>query len=90
MCQSHEHESHAAQPQEVVAGADPTARDYTVKGMTCTHCAASVTEEVEQVQGVTGVDIDVQSGRVLVRGEGFSDEAIREAVDEAGYEVVNA
>jgi copper chaperone len=65
-------------------------REYTVKGMTCEHCARSVTEEVEQVPGVAGVDVKLETGRVVVRGQGFSDDAIREAVDEAGYEVVTA
>jgi copper ion binding protein len=63
-------------------------REYAVKGMTCGHCVMAVTQEVEQVPGVTGVDVDLDSGRVVVRGDGFSDEAIREAVDEAGYEVL--
>ena len=63
-------------------------REYTVQGMTCGHCVMSVTEEVEQVPGVTGVDVDLETGQVVVRGDGFSDEAIRAAVDEAGYEVV--
>jgi len=65
-------------------------REYAVKGMTCGHCVMSVTEEVEQVTGVTGVDVDLETGRVVVRGDGFSDEAIREAVHEAGYEVVGS
>lgn len=63
-------------------------REYAVEGMMCGHCVMSVTEELEQVPGVTGVDIDLDSGRVAVRGDGFSDKAIREAVHEAGYGVV--
>ncbi len=63
------------------------ASTYTVKGMTCEHCKASVVEEVEQVPGVTGVDVDLTSGRVVVSGEDFTDDAVRQAVDEAGYEV---
>ena len=65
-------------------------REYVVQGMTCGHCVMSVTEEVEQVPGVAGVDVDLESGRVVVRGEAFADDAIRDAVDEAGYEVVKA
>jgi len=65
-------------------------REYAVHGMTCGHCVTAVAEEVEQVPGVTGVDVDLEAGRVVVRGEGFSDEAIRDAVDEAGYEVVGS
>ena len=69
---------------------DNSSREYAVKGMTCGHCVMSVTEEVEQVPGVTGVDVDLEAGRVVVRGDGFSDKAVREAVDEAGYEVVGS
>jgi copper chaperone len=65
-------------------------REYAVKGMTCGHCAMSVTEEVEQVPGVTRVHVDLETGRVVVRGDGFSDTAIRDAVHEAGYEVVGS
>ena len=57
--------------------------------MSCDHCAASVTEEVQQVDGVTAVVVDLEAGRVTVQGQGFSDE-VRAAVHEAGYEVVGA
>jgi copper chaperone len=58
--------------------------------MRCDHCAASVTEEVQQVDGVTAVVVELEAGRVTVQGQGLSDEAVRAAVDEAGYEVVGA
>ncbi|MEO5710766.1 MAG: heavy-metal-associated domain-containing protein [Nocardioidaceae bacterium] len=61
---------------------------YTVTGMTCGHCAAAVTEEVSAVEGVTSVAVDVEAGTVLVGGDGFTDEQVRAAVDEAGYAVV--
>ncbi len=60
---------------------------YVVSGMTCQHCVASVSEEVSEVPGVTGVDVDLPSGRVTVTGEGFTDEAVHAAVTEAGYAV---
>jgi copper chaperone len=60
------------------------------RGMSCDHCAASVTEEVQQVEGGTAVVVDVEAGRVAVQGQRFSHEAIPAAVDEAGYEVVAA
>ena len=63
-------------------------RSYTVSGMTCQHCVMSVTEEVGEVAGVSGVEVELASGRVTVAGEGFSDEQIAAAVSEAGYEVV--
>jgi copper chaperone len=61
---------------------------YTVAGMTCEHCVASVSEEVADVAGVEHVDVDLASGRLVVSGEAVSDEAVRAAVAEAGYEVV--
>ena len=62
-------------------------RDYTVKGMTCSHCVLSVREEVSEIAGVSGVDVDLASGRLSVTGEQLGDDAVREAVAEAGFEV---
>lgn len=64
-------------------------RTYEVRGMTCEHCRASVREEVAEVAGVDEVAVDLASGRVVVRGDGFDDGAVREAVAEAGYEVTS-
>jgi copper chaperone len=60
---------------------------YTVQGMTCEHCVLSVREEVSEVPGVSAVDVDLASGRLTVTGESFSDDAVRAAVADAGYEV---
>ncbi len=68
----------------------PSEREYTVAGMTCAHCVAAVTEEVERVEGVDLVSVELASGRLAVRGDGVEDSAVRSAVEEAGYEVVGA
>jgi copper chaperone CopZ len=60
---------------------------YDVTGMTCGHCADAVTSEVVAIAGVTGVTVDVESGTVVVDGDGFTDDQVRAAVDEAGYAV---
>ena len=65
-----------------------TAREYTVMGMTCDHCVLSVSEEVSEIAGVQDVDVELASGRLVVRGENVLDEAVRAAVADAGYEVV--
>jgi copper chaperone CopZ len=65
-----------------------TVREYAVTGMSCSHCVLSVTEEVSEVDGVVDVDVELESGRLLVRGAGVSDDAVRAAVADAGYEVV--
>jgi copper chaperone len=61
-------------------------RTFTVTGMTCGHCTKAVTTEVLQVEGVRAVDVDLDSGVLTVRGDA-ADDAIRKAVDEAGYAV---
>lgn len=61
-------------------------RTFTVTGMTCGHCKSTVTTEVLQVPGVQAVNVDLDSGTLTVRGEA-EDDAIRKAVDEAGYAV---
>jgi copper ion binding protein len=66
---------------------DQTTRKYSVNGMTCSHCVLSVREEVGEVPGVSAVDVDLASGRMTVSGRPFSDDAIRAAVADAGYEV---
>ena len=65
----------------------PTTSTYTVTGMTCGHCVASVTEEVSEVPGVTDVHVDLTDGLMTVTGDATAD-AVRGAVQEAGYELV--
>ena len=62
-------------------------RDYTVEGMTCSHCVLSVREEVSEVAGVCAVGVDLAAGRLTVTGQDVDDGAVREAVAEAGYEI---
>ncbi|WP_432849279.1 heavy-metal-associated domain-containing protein [Amycolatopsis sp. CA-161197] len=59
---------------------------YTVSGMSCGHCAQSVTEEITELPGVESVEVDVETGRVVVRSaQELSEDAVRGAVEEAGY-----
>jgi copper chaperone len=68
-----------------------TTTEYTVKGMTCGHCVSAVTSEVGAIDGVTDVKVDLVSGVVTVASTApLDDKAVRDAVDEAGYEVVDS
>ena len=59
---------------------------HTVTGMTCGHCVSSVTEEVTELDGVTDVQVDLASGRLVVTSDQpLADGAVRGAVEEAGY-----
>lgn len=65
---------------------EPTELVYTVPGVSCEHCRAAISEEVGEVAGVSTVDVDLEAKRVWVRGEALDDDAVRAAIDEAGYE----
>jgi copper chaperone len=66
-------------------------RQYVVSGMHCSHCASSVTEEVSAVSGVTDVNVDLDSGQLIVVSDAdIPFENIEAAVDEAGYSVATA
>ncbi len=66
-------------------------QNYSVTGMTCGHCVASVTEELEEIPGVRGVHVDLVAGGTsivrVVSDQPLSDDAVQAAVTEAGYQV---
>jgi copper ion binding protein len=62
---------------------------YTVTGMTCEHCVASVTEEISEIAGVRNVEVVLGTGQVTVTSdEPVPTDDVRVAVSEAGYELV--
>jgi copper ion binding protein len=66
-----------------------TTATYQVSGMTCEHCVQAVTREVGAVDGVEKVDVDLPTGAVTVTsGQPLDTDAVRAAVDEAGYQLV--
>ena len=60
---------------------------YSVPGMHCANCTGTVEGELSKVEGVASVTAELATKLVTVRGESLSDAALREAIDEAGYEV---
>ncbi|MEV2236767.1 copper ion binding protein [Micromonospora sp. NPDC049891] len=64
---------------------------YQVQGMTCGHCVSAVSTEIGAIEGVKDVQVDLAAGRVTVTSDQpLSDDAVRAAVDEAGYELAGA
>lgn len=65
--------------------------ELKVEGMTCGHCKRAVEEALKTVEGVTGAEVDLESGKVFVY---YEDEEVdvnflKEAVKSAGYEIVD-
>ena len=59
---------------------------YSVPGISCGHCRWAIDRKVSGVAGVTGVDVDIDAKRVTFSGA-FSDAQVRDAIDDAGYDV---
>jgi copper chaperone CopZ len=68
--------------------------EVLVSGMTCSHCVMSVTEELTAIEGVEGVDVDLNAGgasRVTIRSAAPVDTAaVTAAVEEAGYSLASS
>ncbi|MET8905230.1 heavy-metal-associated domain-containing protein [Streptomyces sp. NPDC004538] len=62
---------------------------YKVSGMSCGHCEGAVSGEISEIAGVTSVQAVASTGEVTVAsGAPLDDDAVRAAVDEAGFELV--
>lgn len=87
---SHRHEQ---SPEQAAPVATLLSTELGVQGMTCSHCVASVTEELSGLAGVTNVNIELVAGgtsRVIVDSHTVLDaQQIEDAIDEAGYELVD-
>jgi copper chaperone CopZ len=62
---------------------------YKVSGMSCGHCEGSVSAEISGLPGVSSVKAVASTGDVTVTSAApLDEEAVRAAVDEAGFELV--
>jgi len=62
--------------------------EITVIGMTCQHCVNAVTEEVSALDGVSAVEVDLDSGRVVISSHSpLTEMQLQTAIAEAGYEI---
>ncbi len=60
-----------------------------VNGMSCAHCAGAVKKALEAVPGIAEATVSLEDNTATVRlGAAVSDEALRRAVEDAGYSVV--
>lgn len=77
--------------EAAVAGVTDVTASYGVAGMTCSHCVASVTEELSALDGVRGVEVDLQTGGVsrvtVVSAAPLQEADVAAALSEAGYQL---
>ena len=61
---------------------------YTVSGLHCSGCVASVSEEVREITGVENVDLVLETGALTITtAEPVDEDAVKAAVAEAGYQL---
>jgi copper chaperone len=60
-----------------------------VRGMTCGHCKMSVEGALDEIEGVSSVEVDLATGKVNVTYDEskVSLEQMQEAVEDQGYDV---
>jgi copper chaperone CopZ len=65
--------------------------ELNIAGMTCGHCAMSVTKELSKLDGAADVKVDPQAGMATLQvSESVASEAVAAAVEEAGYTLVSS
>ena len=64
-----------------------TEKEFIIDGMSCQHCVAAVRDEIEKLQGARVENVAIGRARIAFEESYVSEERLREAVREAGYEV---
>jgi copper chaperone len=57
-----------------------------IGGMTCQHCADSVTKALSGLAGVSGVSVDLRKGMATVTGNGIDSAAIKSTIEDLGFD----
>ena len=60
-----------------------------VEGMSCSHCVNAVTKAVTALEGISGVNVDLEGKTATVDydPDQVSLDSIKEAIEEEGYEI---
>lgn len=59
-----------------------------VEGMSCGHCEKAVKSALLELDGINKVEVDLSSKKVEVEGDNLQDNLIKEAIEDAGYDVL--
>ncbi len=63
-------------------------KKINIEGMSCMHCVKHVEEALGELAGVSKVTVDLQEKNAVVEfSNGVENEKLKEAVEEAGYDV---
>lgn len=61
--------------------------EFTVEGMSCTGCEERVTNAAKRIEGVRRVDADHDTGTVEITADEGTEDNVRQAIHDAGYDI---
>lgn len=90
---THQIDTDGVRLTETDAIAGTVSAEYSVDGMTCSHCVSSVTEELTAIPGVLDVSVELNRGvashvRIISR-KPVETRLVQEAVEDAGYRLAS-
>ncbi len=59
-----------------------------IEGMSCNHCVMAVKNALSEIEGVSNVEVELDNNKAIVEGKNLLDNTLKEAVEEAGYDVI--
>jgi hypothetical protein len=69
------------------SGSATNSIELNVEGMNCSHCTKTVGDSLKSINGVNSVDVSLETGKVIINGEGVNKEELAKAVEGVGYKV---
>lgn len=60
-----------------------------IEGMQCGHCSSRVKAELEKVAGVASAEVSHETGTAVITGESLDAAALKAAVENQGFSVVD-
>lgn len=64
-------------------------KTISIEGMMCGHCTGRVTTALNALEGVSVVETSVDKKHAIIEVENISDDIIKEAIEDAGYDVLD-
>ena len=62
--------------------------NLSISGMSCEHCTSYVTQVLNEMTGISVIDIGLE-GAIIETDSSVTEDEIKEAIDEAGYELTD-
>ena len=60
---------------------------YLIQGMTCNHCKQTAIEAIESCTGVEKVDIELDSGQTIIKGNNLNQDEIFNSIKSVGFSI---